>query len=202
MTLKLIFLIIGAVIGTAAFFPYLRDIFRRETQPHVYTWLIWLLTQGTAVVGIWYGGGRWGALNLYIGMIFILGIFLFSLKYGTKNITTWDTVILIAALGAIVVWWQLNQPLLAVIMISAIDLVGYIPSLRKSYHEPYSETLKSWMAWAVSDIFALIALSEYNALTMTYLATITIANVVLVIFCLWRRGVIMRLELKRNQKIL
>lgn len=143
-----------------------------------------------------YGGGGWGALNLYIGLVFIFGIFLFSLKYGTKNITAWDTVILIFALAAILVWWQLDQPLLAVIMISAIDLIGYIPSIRKSYHEPHTETLVSWAAWSVSDIFALLALSEHNALTMTYLLTITIANFALVLFCLWRRRVIAKTQMQ------
>lgn len=185
--MKTILTIIATVIGLAGFFPYLKDIFLHRTKPHSYTWLIWALTQGTAVAGIWYGGGGWGGLNLALGTLMVVVVFLFSLKYGTKNITKSDTVVLIAAVGAIIVWWQLQQPVLAVLMVSAIDALGYIPSLRKSYQEPWSETIASWLMFAVSDIIALFALEAYNVLTMSYLITITAANILLFAVCMWRR---------------
>ncbi len=187
MDLKIFFTIIAAVIGVLAFIPYLRDIFLLKTKPHAYTWLIWVITQGTAVLGIWYGGGRWGALNLTVGIVLAFVVFLFSLKYGTKNITKSDTAILIAALLAILVWWQLDQPLISVIMVSAIDVIGYFPSFRKSYQEPWSETLTSWILFSVSNVFAMLALSQYNLLTLTYLVSISFANLMLFTICLARR---------------
>lgn len=187
MNIKIIFTIIATAVGVFAFFPYLRDIFLLKTKPHVYTWLIWSITQGTAVFGIWYGGGSWGALNLTVGTIFVIIVFLFSLKHGTKNITKSDTAILIVAFCAILVWWLLDQPLISVIMVSVIDIIGYIPSFRKSYQEPWSETLVSWALFSVSNIFAILALSEYNLLTTTYLVAITLANISLFTFCFLRR---------------
>lgn len=144
------------------------------------------------MVGIWYGGGGWGALNLTVGMLFIVVILLFSLKHGTKNITKSDTIILIAALAAILVWWKLDQPILAVVMVSAIDVLGYIPSFRKSYAEPWSETIIAWVGFAVSNTFAILALSEYNFLTMTYLIAITLANVALALVCVYRRRLVQK----------
>lgn len=190
MPLKTVFTIIATAIGIYAFFPYLIDTLTLKTKPHAYTWLIWAITQGTAVVGIWYGGGSWGGLNLTVGVIFVIGIFLFSLKYGTKNITRSDTIILIAALLAILVWWQLDQPLLSIIMISIIDVTGYIPSFRKSYIEPWSETLSSWLLFTFSNVFAVLALSEYNALTLTYIISISLANIALFLLCLFRRRLV------------
>ena len=52
-----------------------------------------------------------GGLELVIGTIFVFIVFLFSLKYGTKNITKSDTAVLITAFLAVLVWWQLHQPL-------------------------------------------------------------------------------------------
>jgi hypothetical protein len=190
--MKIFFTILSAVIGTIAFYPYVRDIFFLKTKPHAYTWLIWSITQGTAVVGILYGGGGWGGLNLVMGTLFVMSVFLFSLRYGTKNITKTDTAVLIAALLAVVIWWQLHEPILAIFMVSAIDILGYIPSFRKSYHEPWSETLVSWLAFVASDVFALFALSEYNFLTMTYIVAIIIANLSFFIFCLSRRHFVLK----------
>jgi hypothetical protein len=190
--MKIFFTILSAVIGTIAFYPYVRDIFFLKTKPHAYTWLIWSITQGTAVVGILYGGGGWGGLNLVMGTLLVMSVFLFSLRYGTKNITKTDTAVLIAALLAVVIWWQLHEPILAIFMVSAIDILGYIPSFRKSYHEPWSETLVSWLAFVASDVFALFALSEYNFLTMTYIVAIIIANLSFFIFCLSRRHFVLK----------
>jgi len=187
MDVKIILTVIATAIGVVAFFPYLRDTFSLKTKPHAYTWLIWAITQGTAVFGIWYGGGGWGALNLTIGTLFVIVVFLFSIKYGTKNITKSDTAILVAALSAIIIWWRLDQPLISVIMVSMIDVIGYIPSFRKSYQEPWSETLISWILFSASNTFAILALEEYNLLTVTYLAAITSANIALFLLCFFRR---------------
>ena len=130
MDIKIFFTIVATVVGAIAFFPYLRDIFLHKTKPHAYTWLIWTITQGTAVAGIWYGGGGWGGLNLAVGALFVASVFFFSLRYGTKNITRSDTVVLMVALLAIIAWWQFRQPLIAILMVSAIDIIGYIPSFR------------------------------------------------------------------------
>lgn len=187
MNLKIFFVIISIIVEITAYIPYLKDIFARKTKSHVYTWLIWIITQATALAGIWYGGGSWGALSLAVGIFFSTLIFLFSLKYGTKNITKSDTIILIAALLAIIIWWQFNQPVISAIMVSVIDVIGYFPSYRKSWNEPWSETLFSWFAFVVSNIFALLALKEYNLLTTTYLVSIALANICFFQLCFIRR---------------
>lgn len=189
--IKLIFAILSGLVAIiGAFLPYLRDIFRKKTKPHAYTWLIWTITQGTAVAGLWYGHGGWGAVTLAIGTLFVFLVFLLSLKYGSRNITKSDTIVLIAALLAIVVWWQLHNPLLAVLMVSIIDVLGYVPSFRKSFQEPWTETLSSWVVFSVANILSMLALSEYNFLTTAYLMVITAANITLLTICVVRRRVI------------
>ena len=187
---KIIFAIISSLVGVVSYFPYIRDVLKRKTQPHTYTWLVWVITQGVAATSIWYGQGRWGALGLTIGTFLIFVIFLLSLKFGTKNITRTDTVVLFAALGAIVIWWKLKNPLLALFMVTLIDLLGYIPSFRKSYQQPWSETISSWEGFVIGNFFAILALKEYNLLTLSYLIAINIANIVLILICLFRRRLV------------
>lgn len=175
------------LLSNIAFLPYLIDIFKRRTEPHVYTWLIWLITQGTATVGVYYGGGGWGAAGLTLGTVLVAVVFLLSFRYGTKNITKSDTLVLIAALAAVLVWWQLNQPVLAVLMVSAIDALGYIPTYRKSWSEPWSETASSWGIFAAGNFISLFGLAALNLLTVTYLATIMVANTILLTLILIRR---------------
>jgi len=189
--LKFLFSLVAAfLLVVGGDFPYIRDIFRGRTKPHAYTWLIWTITQGVALLGLFYGKGGWGSWALLIGTLFVFFIFLLSLKYGTKNITKFDTVILIVALLAVVVWFQLDNPLLAVIMVSIIDFLGYVPSFRKAFQEPWTETVISWVMFFVANTFIIFSLAEYNPLTLTYMLTIEAANLTLIIICLARRRVV------------
>lgn len=196
MEIKLFIALTAALITVVAYYPYVRDIFKRKTKPHAYTWLIWGITQGTAAVILLYGGGKFGVISLILGTLLVSFVFLLSLKYGTKNITKSDTAILIAALFAIVVWWQLNNPVLAVLMVSAIDGLGYIPTYRKSWVAPWSETLSFWFAMVVVNILILLSLSEYNILTVMYVSTLAVANAVELGLCIMRRKVVAKPDMK------
>lgn len=190
MDIKLFFGIAAAVITVIAYYPYIKDIFQKKTKPHAYTWLIWGITQGTAAAILLYGGGSFGAISMIAGTLLVLFVSLLSFKYGTKNITISDTFVLITALLAIIVWWQLNNPLLAVLMVSIIDGLGYIPTYRKSFIEPWSETLSFWVAMIVVNLLILLSLSEYNFLTITYVATLAVGNTIVLILCIARRKII------------
>ncbi len=187
MNIKIAFAILSTAIGVVAFVPYLRDVWNKKTKPHIFTWLIWAITQGTATAGLLYGDGGVGAIPMIISVSLTVVVILLSVRNGTKNITRSDVAVLTSALFAIFVWWQLDNPLLAVLMVSAIDAIGYIPTFRKSYMRPWTETAGSWTAFALADGLAIFALESYNLLTVSYLATITAANTLLVVYLLARR---------------
>jgi hypothetical protein len=191
---KTFFAVVAILISVGCFVNYARSVFKLQTKPHAYTWLVWCITQGTAVAALWYGHGGWGAVALTLSTVFVFSVFLLSLKYGTRNITKSDTTFLILALLAIIVWWKLDNPFLAVIMVSVIDVIGYIPSWRKSMVEPWSEAISSWSASVIGTLFAVLALTEYNFFTITYPAALAAGNIILVVICLIYRTKIPRPE--------
>lgn len=187
MNTKIIISILATIIGVISFFPYLKDVFKLKTKPHLYTWLIWSITQGTAVFGILYGGGGWGVLNLLVGTLLVLLVLILSFKYGSKDIILSDKIILIIAVSSIIIWWKLNQPIFSIIMVSLIDFIGYIPSFRKTYKDPWSETSITWLFFSLSNILAILSIEKYSILTTCYLAVITIANLILFFISYIRR---------------
>jgi len=151
-----------------------------------------MITQGTATVALLHGGGKFGSFSLIVGTFFVSVIFLLSFKYGTKDITMSDKIVLVLALIAIVIWWRLNNPIAAVLMVSAIDGIGYIPTIRKSFNDPWSETLFSWVITVIVNLLSLIAIAEYNLLTTTYLATLFVVNMAVVLVCFFRRWTVQK----------
>lgn len=187
MYIKIIFAALAIIIGEAAFIPYIVDVWKKKTKPNLFTWLIWAITQGTATAGLIFGGGGIGSIPMILSVGSTLLVIALSIRSGSKNIHKSDVFIFLVALSAIFVWWQLDNPLIAVLMVSGIDGIGYIPTFRKSYRKPWTETAGSWTAFAVADAFAILALENYNLLTVSYLATIATANLLLAIYLFARR---------------
>jgi hypothetical protein len=184
--------IAATTINLVAFYPYIRDVLRKKTQPHLYTWLLWVITQTIAVIGIWYGGGQWGAVTLTSTLLLVFCVFLLCFKYGTRNVTRFDTVLLVVALAAVGIWWMLEEAALAVVFATAIDLAGYIPTLRKTFEEPWSETMGVWLTFSIANTLSIAALSTYNVFTLTYLAGILVANICVAALCFFRRKVVLK----------
>ncbi|MBI5038150.1 MAG: hypothetical protein HZC01_05610 [Candidatus Kerfeldbacteria bacterium] len=187
MGLKILFAAISSLVGIACFVPYLRDIFKNKTKPHSYTWLVWTIIQITGVVAMLSAGASIGVASLLIGAILCGYIFILSLRYGTRNITVFDTVCLIGALTAIFIYAFLRNPLLSVIMISLVDLVGFLPTFRKAYLEPESETASNYLLSGISSTFALGALVNFNITTSLYLISVTATNIACAAL-IWIRG--------------
>ncbi len=185
--IKAIFAVASVVALGIGYFPYFRDIFRKTTKPHAYTWLIWTITQGTATAAAFFGGANWGVTGLAGGTMLVVFVFFLSFKYGTKNITRSDTGILLLAFSAIVVWRLTNNPLLSVFMVTAIDGMGYIPTIRKSWQEPWSETLVFWFVMAIGSVLNILSLGAINWLTAPYLAVLATLNLAVLSVCAFRR---------------
>lgn len=189
MDWKLITGSIAAILVFIGYIPYFKDIFAHKTKPHLYTWLVWFITQGTATAALLYGGGKFGSLGLIIGTALVFTVFILSFHYGTKNITKGDNLTLFFALLAIFIWRQLDNPLLSVFMISAIDGLGYIPTIRKTWIDPSSETISFWIIMFIVNVLTLFANAEYNFLTMSYSVILGIMNIVVIYVIKLRRGV-------------
>lgn len=190
MDIKSFFALAAGAVGIWAFFPYVKDVFQKRTHPHTFTWFIWMITQGAATTILLQNGGGKGGAYLMVALFFVVLIFILSLFDGDTDITKSDWLVLGTALVAIIVWQFMENPLLATCILAAIDVWGYVPTFRKSYMRPWTETLSSWFLFTSGCIFGLLALETYSLLTVTYLAALATINSTLVIFLVWRRAVL------------
>jgi hypothetical protein len=172
---------LGGLLIAGSFIPYIKDIVKADTEPHVYTWFIWSVTQAIAAYAILEGnGGIFAALSVASGAILSFVVFFMSFRQGTKNITDFDTATLIIAVLAIVMWWKLDHPEWAIVAIALIDLLGFLPTFRKTWHEPHSESILAWSLFALGNVLALLSLTEYSIMTSFYIVAMIFASMILV----------------------
>lgn len=168
---------------------YLHSIYKGKTRPHAFTWFIWGTISSigfAAQVAEGAGAGSWarglGAASSFV----IVAIALFR-KGRQKNITRSDWVMLLTALSAIPLWMATKTPVWSVIIVCAIDTLGYVPTLRKSWASPTEEAATSYAFSGISAVFALLAIEHYTVSTWLYSAVLAVTNMCMVSYLLWRR---------------
>ena len=176
MITKEIIAIIAAIIAVVGNLPYLWDIFRKRVQPHPYTWLVWTIVSGVTFFGGLARGAGIGALPTGASEIFTLIIFLFSLQYGFKHIVKTDTYFLIIALLGLIPWALTKDPTVSVIIVVTIDAIAFIPTLRKTWKHPKTETPILYGANVLRHVLTLFSLQAYNVATVLHSIVMIILN--------------------------
>ena len=195
LILQKIFGTLSVIVALVSFFPYLRDILAKKTTPHIYSWLIWAILQITAAIAILRENSLWSAAGVgAIGLVSVI-VFLLSFKYGTKNITTFDTICLVGALLAISVWIFAHNVLLSIILVTVIDFIAFLPTFRKAYEEPFSETLILYVCSALSNLFSFLAITHHSVTSSLYVSSLVLTNTIFVTLVVIRRRRLLRAEL-------
>lgn len=188
MAIKIIFGILAPLVAFISFFPYIKDVLAKKTTPHMYSWLIWAILQASATLAILRTNSFWSAFGVAtLGVVSVI-VFLLSFRYGTKNITIFDTVCLLGAFVAIAFWVFADDVILSMILISIIDFIAFLPTYRKGYEEPYSETIFLYVCSALSNLFSLISITHYSIDSSLYVASLVITNIIFVAIVITRRN--------------
>lgn len=166
----------AALLAIVGNLPYLYDIVTGKVRPHPYTWLVWTLVSGIVFFGQLAGGAGVGVLPTAASEVFTLIIFLFSLKYGFKHISRTDTIFLFCALAGVVPWVLTSDPTLSVIIAVGIDLVAFVPTLRKTWQYPDTETPVLYSTNVLRHILALFSLQAYNIATTLHSLAMIVTN--------------------------
>jgi hypothetical protein len=186
--------LLGAIaIGLTiiAYYPYIRSIIQGKTKPHVFSWVIW----GTSTCIVFLaqladkgGAGAW--VIGFSGIISIYVAFLAYIKRSDSSITRIDWLFFIVAMTALPIWYLTSDPLWAVVILTTVDVLGFVPTFRRSYILPFEEQLMFYMVMALRNLVVLSALENYSLTTVLFPATIAIACLIFSLMVVYRRRVL------------
>ncbi|MBK7393087.1 MAG: hypothetical protein IPI64_07245 [Chloracidobacterium sp.] len=179
--MKETFAVIAAILAIGGNIPYIVDIFKGRVQPHAYTWFVWTLVTAIVFFGQVAKGAGIGALPTAASGFFTLLIFLLSLKNGFKHATKIDTVFLVLALAGIIPWLITNDPTVSVVIAVAIDLTAFLPTLRKTWLKPSTESPLLYGSNVLRHILALLSMQTYNLATTLHSIAMLITNTAMTI---------------------
>lgn len=187
-TVKQTLSFIAVALTFIAYIPYYRDILRGKTHPHVYSWSLWgLLTVLIVALQIKGGAGAATYVTAAAGLLCI-GVVVLGLKHGKRDITKSDTIVAILGLVAIGFWLIVDQPVISIILVVIADLLAFIPTVRKSWRKPHTETLSLYVTNTLRFALALFAVADYTILSSLWLATWVLANGLFSVMLVFRRA--------------
>jgi len=192
MFYKETFSLIAIAITLAAFIPYIREIFRGTIRPHIFSWVIWGVT--TLLIFLAQLEDNGGAGTWPIGVSASITIFIAYLAYVKRadvTITRADWLFFIAALLSLPLWYWTSDPLWAVILLTAIDVAGFGPTVRKAYQFPYSESLLFFALFTLRNALVMLALENLTLTTLIFPAVMLILCVLMMAMIAYRRRVLL-----------
>lgn len=182
--------IIGSIavfLTFVAYVPYYRDIIKGKTHPHIYSWSLWgLLTVLLVALQIKGGAGPATWVTAAAGLLCV-GVVILGLKNGKKDITKSDTVVAVLSLIAMGFWLIADQPVISMMLVIIADGLAFIPTIRKSWFEPYTETLSLYVTNALRFFLTLAAVETYTFLSASWIVFWATCNALFAIMLVVRR---------------
>lgn len=187
MEFKIFISFVATLFSFIGYFPYVIDIFKNKTKPHAFTWFTTTITAFIAYGLQVVGGAGIGALPMFAISCICVLVFVLSLWRGTKDITISDFVFLLLSIGALIIWIFAEQPVLSVLMITFAEILAFIPTIRKSWKNPYTETLSLYVISTFRHGISIFALEKLNLLTALYPASWAVTTIVISSILIIRR---------------
>lgn len=185
------------ILGTIAvlmvfigYIPYLRDSIKGKTKPHMFSWLV-----GMTISFIAFGlqiqdkAGPGAFVTLSAAIISAV-ILVLAIKNEDKDITKIDFVALLLSGGALAFWLIAKDPVISTIFVILAETLSFLPTVRKSWSDPYSETLSSYVINSIRFTIALVALHNYSFVSMGYPVTWLFLNGAFALILIHRRKII------------
>lgn len=169
--------VVSGIVQISAIVPYIRDMLRGTTRPNIVSWALWTLIQVIAIAAQLSAGASWSIILLFAmtfntSLVTILGL----IGYGYKKYSWLDWGCLVLAILAIVLWQITNQPLIALVLAIVADLIIAIPTIAKTYREPFTETPSSWFLLTVAAALSIVSTTIYDASNLAFQTYLVLVN--------------------------
>lgn len=158
----------AGILSFIGFIPYIISAIRGTNRPNRATWIIWSVL-GVILLASYRSAGATDAIWLSVANVIAFGaILIISFKHGEGS---WDRLDLFCLSGAafgLFLWWYLKSPLPALYLSVLIDLIGALPTFKKSYLDPVHENKLAWIIFWSANTVNLFALREWSMAMAAY----------------------------------
>jgi hypothetical protein len=160
--------VLAGVLSVADTIPYVRDILRGSTRPHRGTWLIWGTLAIVVVLSQRADGASWSLVMVATDAALTLLIFALSVRRGVGGVTRGELAMIGIAAGGVAGWVIADEPVVATAGVILADLTGAAMMVPKTWRDPDSETLATFVFASGAGLLAAGAVGALDLSLLVY----------------------------------
>jgi len=179
--------IIGALVWFLGICIYIKDTLKGITKPNRITWLGWSIPPMIATIVAFSSGVQWSTLPVFMTWFWPFLVFLASFvnkqsywKLGVPDYLCW-----IFSLLALILWYISKDPVIAIIFAIIGDAFAAIPTIKKAWAHPETETMSTYAStiFMITTSFLALRLFTFTELAFPIYLLFTSCTLVILI---WR----------------
>jgi hypothetical protein len=178
------FVIVGAIIAAVGSLSYLIDTLKGRVKPNRVSFLLWSLAPLIAFFAeIKQGVGIQALMTFIVGFL-PLTIFIASFvnKKAVWSLTGFDLICGTLSIVGLILWYITKSGNIAIIFSILADGLAALPTVRKSFNYPETESAWPYFASTISAILTLLTVKVWNLANIGF--PLYIVLITLVIFSL------------------
>jgi hypothetical protein len=161
--------VLAGLVGVFDTIPYLRDVLKGSTRPHRGTWLIWSALAVVVCLSQWADGASWSLIMLMTQAVLTTTVFAVAIVHGQGGTTIAELVLMTVAAVGVTGWLLSGEPLVATVCVVAADLIAAAMMVPKTYRDPESETLATFVYASIGGALAAAAVGVADDAAATLL---------------------------------
>jgi hypothetical protein len=185
--------VLAGLVGVFDTIPYLRDVLRGSTRPHRGTWLIWSALAVVVCLAQWADGASWSLIMLLTQAVLTTVVFAVAIFRGEGGATMIELILIAVAAAGVAGWLLSGEPLVATACVIVADLIAAALMVPKTYRDPTSETLATFVYASLGGALAagaVTATDNSNTTLLPYPIYYCLASAALAVLIHHRRTVL------------
>jgi len=181
--------ILSAGISIAGASAYVRDTLNGRTKPNRITWSMWALAPliGTAAA-LSAHADMWATTRVFLAGFLPLIVFITSFVNPQSywKLTVFDIACGVCSLLALAIWGFADSPRLAILLAATGDGFASLPTIRKAWKHPETETGLTFIFSLIAVLLVLPSIPVWNIENAAFQIYLLVVAIIL-IFAIYRK---------------
>ncbi len=191
MSQDVLLVLISLSLSIYGSYNYIRDTIKGTTRPNRVSQGLWAIAPLIGVgAAISSGAGALTTVRTFMaGFVpMIILIASFTNKTGYWKTTKFDYFCGLLSVVALVLWLVIDLPVYAVLIAAVADLFAAIPTIKKSWTNPESETGIAYITSLLSVLVIIPTIKVFDIQNSAFQVYLILVNIIL-IFCIYRKRI-------------
>lgn len=176
--------ILSIFVAASGSFAYIKDTAKGKTKPNRVSWSLWALAPmiGTAAA-LYSHADIWATTRIFLAGFLPLIVFTVSF-FNPKSywkLTTFDFICGACSVLALFIWWKANSPQLAILFAALGDGFASIPTIKKAWTNPETETGFTFLASLIAVILVLPSIPIWNIENSAFQIYLLVCNAIILL---------------------